>query len=64
MQKEHVSMIQSPGIVWIPAAMFSRQRLQVTKNPENDELGSWKMKTVERDFCLLFSTDGKMQQTS
>jgi hypothetical protein len=39
-------MIQSSGIVRIRAAMFSRQRLQVTTKWENDEFGPWNMKTV------------------
>ena len=39
-------MIQSSGIVWIFAVIFSRQRLQVTTKSENDELGPWNMGTV------------------
>jgi len=45
-QKGHISMIQSSGIVRIPTAMFSRQRLQVTTKSENAEFGPWNMKTV------------------
>jgi integrase/recombinase XerD len=45
-QKGHVSMIHASGVVWIRAAMFSRQRLQVTTKSEYAELGPWNMRTV------------------
>jgi hypothetical protein len=39
-------MIQSSGMVRMPAAMFSRQRLQVTTKSDNDELGPWNIEII------------------